>query len=201
MRNYSGGGGSSVLDWHGFYQQDTARGGQRYYPPALLYNDEVAAGAVFIQNPDVLYAWPLLSTRGVTITGLHTVIGQVDAGHVIRVGIYDAVDDETDLYPNNLLIDAGTFDGSSLGLKSLAFSFTLEAGKLYWLASISDGWVLPNGPNGAGEYWWGILGSPDMINRLAQRWQIARAYGALPNPFPAGATANNGSVPLICFTL
>lgn len=56
-------------------------------------------------------------------------------GAVVRLGIYE---DNGENNPGALLVDAGTVDATTTGVKELTISQTLEPG-LYWLVAVNQG--------------------------------------------------------------
>jgi hypothetical protein len=52
-----------------------------------------------------------------------------------RIGVYA---DNGNIYPGQLVLDAGEVDVSSTGLKELTINLKLKAGKLYWLAFVGQ---------------------------------------------------------------
>lgn len=73
---------------------------------------------------------------------LASIAVQVDtaaaAGKVLRLGIYDNLDDEDMPQPRNLLLDSGSLAADSSGLKSVATTIVLRQG-LNWLSFVSNG--------------------------------------------------------------
>ena len=204
MRNYSGGGGSGATttpDVHGFHQQDAARGGQRYYPCGVIFDENM--GAIFGFGADLMYAMPLLSTRGMTVAGLHLRITvAAAAGKMMRMGIYDSIDDASNLYPNSLIVDGGAVLVDSTGVKSWVVNTALTEGKLYWVTILMDGAAQVRG----GSQWmfWNLLGkaSPNTVNSGSCLWRSAQAYGALPATFATvGAVALEGTSPCFFYSL
>lgn len=201
MRNYSGGGSgvTTTPDIHAFYHQDAVIVGKRYYPCGVIYDEAMDQVAPIATG--TIFATPLLSTRGHTIAGLHVrVTTAAAAGKVLRMGIYDAVDDTSNLYPNNLIIDCGTVLADSTGVKNWVANTALTPGKLYWVAALTDGALQVR----AGRVWmfWNLLGkaSPDTTTPGSWWWTATQAYGALPATFPtAGSTAVDGLSPSPCF--
>lgn len=85
----------------------------------------------------VLYLIPVNVPRIIDINNLAvniTVAGT--AGSVVRLGIYNA-GDNNDL-PGNLLLDAGTVDTTTTGLKTIAVTQRLYPGR-YWFAGVQQG--------------------------------------------------------------
>ena len=97
-----------------------------------------------------------------------------------RLGIYA---DTGDVYPGGLLVDAGEVDTETAGIKWCAINVTLAPG-LYWLARIQNAT-----PTLRSLFHCAMLsiGSADLGASVVTGYRLARAYGVLPSPFPAGA--------------
>ena len=97
-----------------------------------------------------------------------------------RLGIYA---DTGGVYPGELLVDAGEVDTGTAGIKWCAINITLVPG-LYWLARIQN--AAPT-LRSLFHYTMIPLGSADLGVSVVSGYRLARAYGVLPSPFPAGA--------------
>ena len=105
----------------------------------------------------------------------------------IELGIYN---NGNNMYPGSLLLDAGHVVLSATGIRSIEINQQLIAGNLYWLVEL-----LRDDHSGTcylnyGNWSWPILGW-DIVNAPAGKWAsigwtVAQAYGAYPDPFPAG---------------
>lgn len=93
-----------------------------------------ALGSIQLGNAN-LYFVPIIIDRPITLTALSiNVMTAGTAGSVFRLGIYT----DNNGSPSNLIIDAGTVDTSSTGLKSASVSQTLTPGR-YWFAGAQQG--------------------------------------------------------------
>ena len=142
---------------------------------------------------DRLYAVPFLAAKAYTVTQLGLYVSTGAAG-AARLGIYV---DNGSIYPGTLLSDAGVIDVTNIGFQELiGLSISLTANTLYWLVYLSDA-----GPAiycSSSEGGWQILGdSTASINNLEGHYSQAEAYGALPDPHPAGSTGDNDNNPAI----
>lgn len=107
----------------------------------------------------------------------------------IRLGIYR---DNGNCYPGDLVVDSGALSGAALGVISAAIDVELVPG-IYWLACLAD--ANPQLRS------WNIANVPSLLGLIAtqggtprqQFYTVAQTYGALPDPFPAGATINASS--------
>ena len=192
----SGGGGGAAPDIHGYPQMDTARAGTRYYY-AGMYGSYAAMG-MFQYNANVINAVPVVFARDTTLVGLHVQVIGAAALKVIRLGIYDSINDASNLYPNNLILDAGTVSTTLVAFVSIAINQTLTGGKLYWLASVSDAAPVTQCPE---RYtMWPILGWDATLsgagggNRGGRAWYAPFVYAALPATFPTVGSAIFGNV-------
>lgn len=102
------------------------------------------------------------------------------AGAAIRLGIYE---DDGNCYPGALLLDAGAVDCTTTGLKTITIDQSLKRG-LYWLAFVGNDATIKIYKT---NYYNSIIGYINSLRYTAAAWRKAQAYGALPNPYPAGA--------------
>ena len=75
-----------------------------------------------------------------TIDRLGVSITTAGAGSTVRLGIYASA---ANGYPGALLLDAGTIDSSTTGLKEITMSLAVRAGR-YWLAAAAQGGTPPS---------------------------------------------------------
>jgi len=145
-----------------------------------------------------LIAIPFTSGAGNVIDYLGIECTVANAGAKARCGIYDSVS-ETNLYPNNLIVDSGEFDMSTLGVKSASVSVTLKPNKLYWAAFNNGGGAscsTRSMSNAAGKGSAAIAFPNGMGTGALIGLTVAKAYGALPSTFTASATTT-GTAPFI----
>jgi hypothetical protein len=126
------------------------------------------------------------------VTKIGVYAGSGATGAKVRLGIYDDVGGSSPVKPHKLLIDAGEADVSAGGDKVLDVMQDFPRG-LKWLVCVSNNStpqfrVITEGT-------WGILGEPGMTGQfIANYWSYNQGYGALPDPFPAAATVQYGSI-------
>ena len=87
---------------------------------------------VLLQNQ--LFCVPALLRAG-TLIGIGQQIGTAQASNTFRFGIYS---NSVDGLPDSLILDAGTIDASSAGVKKITISQTINGG-IYWLACVQQG--------------------------------------------------------------
>ncbi|HEX6912590.1 MAG TPA: hypothetical protein VF142_19445 [Longimicrobium sp.] len=80
-------------------------------------------------------AAPFVVPRATAFDQLALEVTTSAAGATVRLGVYA---DDGDGRPGALVLDAGTVDASSIGLKTRAAAFTLQPG-LYWLVAAARG--------------------------------------------------------------
>lgn len=131
---------------------------------------------------DKLYATAYPMSRDRTPAEIFVDIQTASVGDFLRIGYYA---DDGNCYPGALIADVGVVDVGAAGLKAIAYTTQLIRG-LYWIAIISDG--VPK-VQGTRDHL-GILGDTVRGYEAAAAWMIADTYGALPDPFPAGAAIN-----------
>ena len=108
-----------------------------------------------------------------------------------RLGIYA---DNGDIYPGELVIDAGEVDTSTTGTKARIIELTLDTG-LYWIARLQSGTPTIRGVQTAAMI---ALGLDDPINvGLITGYRANFSYADLPNPYPAGAEYITGARPAV----
>lgn len=121
------------------------------------------------------------------------------AGAVVRLGLY--ADDGTGTRPGTLLVDAGTIDATTTGVKtSGAITVTLTPGR-YWAAAVIQGAPtttptlrVNNGTSGA-------IPLPSLPNLAAMFPAASGVTGALPATCPALSATPSGTAPRIALKL
>lgn len=110
-----------------------------------------------------------------------------------RLGIYNNT--LNDCYPGSLLLDAGEVDVTTTGLKEIVIDQTLDTG-LYWLVIVCA--ATPTVRAAAVASCMVGLGlDGTLATTPGNGWYATITYGALPNPYPAGATVNVAANPVI----
>ena len=142
---------------------------------------------------DTLWAIPILIPEDNTYDTIAISLEGTSGSSVVRLGIYD---DDGDLYPDNLIVDAGetsTATGEGLGMKTKTISEALTAG-LYWLVYLAgSGTPVVRGFSSRGLL--PILGgsniAPATTNGCA--WTVSYSYAALPATFPGSASVDTSA--------
>lgn len=151
---------------------------------AAYYTSASAAGAIaafdqfLFQNN--LEAIPIVLAKQTTFQNLSCYVSVAIALSHVRMGIYTDVNS----YPGTLIVQ-GEIDTSTTGLKNVAITNTLAAGR-YWLVLNDE----LNGVNlkGIDAAYMVALGATDLnTNGSNTGYTAGLAYGALPATFPAGA--------------
>lgn len=98
----------------------------RYY---VGHDQSLAAGKA-VTSPETVFI-PITFPIDVTADRISLFVSTAVALSTVRLGIYSS---RTDGLPGLLLLDAGTIDSSSTGLKEIVISQVLKGGYTYWLA-------------------------------------------------------------------
>ena len=123
------------------------------------------------------HAFPV--PRDLTIDRLAVQVATAAAGKKVRIGIYK---NGANIYPGELLLDAGEVDVGTLGVKTIIVDQALTKG-LYWLAFTSDG---TPGLRALFHHFSPIGLDATEFGKIYTGWYKTVTYGALPDPFPSG---------------
>lgn len=144
---------------------------------------------------DTFLAVPFVLSRGQTVDRIACEVTTLAAGAVARIGIYRATSLKN-LYPSNLVLDSGEIDCSSNGVKAVTVSAFLSRGVYYACVLEGVGSATFKGMSNVGVYS-DIFGRASNLTTAQLHITLARAYGALPAAFPAGAAFAAAGIPLI----
>lgn len=114
-----------------------------------------------------------------------------------RIGVYE---DNGNIYPGHIALDAGEVDVSSIGLKELTIGLKLKGGKLYWLAFVGqDTASLALAAIPTTDSLATFLGFDNALSGSAFLGVAhVQTYGALPEIFPSSSPIDwSLHVPLI----
>ena len=126
------------------------------------------------------HAYPFPVPRDLTIDRLSIQVRTADTGKKVRFGIYK---DDGNIYPGDLLLDAGEVDAGTLEVKAVIVDQALSKG-LYWFALISDGTPALR----ITETAYAPMGiSLDELAKIYTYWYKTLTFSPLPDHFPAGA--------------
>jgi len=153
---------------------------QRYF--CSNFFDVAATTATLSANN--LYASPIFIPVTTAFDQIAINVTTAVAGNA-RLGIYE---DNGRVYPGRLVIDAGEVATGTTGVKTISIAPTLKGGKLYWVAiAINNGSAIRS--LAVGSLLASYLGLDSTLGTaFAVGYTISQTYGALPNPFPTGAT-------------
>lgn len=156
----------------------------RWYIAGLPPTVNTISTASTAQNSaNVLRAIPFVCPKDITLDRIAIQVTGTAAGDT-RLGIYRATS-TTNLYPDALVLDAGTVSVGSTGLKSITISQALEAGTLYWFVYVSD--VAPATRGMASSI--NVFGADNALGTgMGSALSVAFTYGTLPGTFPGSAT-------------
>ncbi len=148
----------------------------KWFTPAPV----VATADTTSLTADKLYAYHLAITRALTIDRLGLWVSVAAAGNA-RLGIYN---DNGNVYPGSLLLDAGAVDVSAIGKKEAIIDQALTKG-LYWLAIICSAEITVY----KGQWAHSPLGRSNTTLKAvySHYYKTGVGYGALPDPCPSGA--------------
>jgi len=167
--------------------------------PERWYSTMVAGQTVSTTSraKDQFVAHPVIFSKAVTLDriGIEITIAGT-AASLVRLGIYS---DSGNVYPNSLLLDAGTIAGDSATVQSITINQTLSAG-LYWFVYVhnSTASITFRGVNIMPT----VLGFPSTIGTATGNVILdSTAYSMLPATFTSGLTPSSQATPLITFRL
>jgi len=130
---------------------------------------------------DHLYATPYMAARLLTVDRIAVEIKTAAADKSARLGIYR---NGTNMYPGALVLDCGTINCGTTGVKEIVIDQQLSKG-LYWLAIVSDGAPQIEQALVVSKFL-GVIGSN--YSSYYVGWDVSQAYGALPDPFTTGGS-------------
>ena len=163
------------------------------------YTTPTTSGTTVTGAPalDTLFANPFIISKTQTIDRMAVNITVLGSGSTPRLGIYT---DDGNNYPGTLVVDAGTQDGGSTGIKTYTtgLPITLEAG-LYWLVYFTNG-TAPTFRTFSVSSLINVLGYSNTLTSTSGNagWTKALSFDVLPSTFPAGGSImNTNPVPAV----
>lgn len=169
---------------------------ESWYVAGKITHHAANFGAGATPTADVIYALPFVAPRGGTLDRIAIRVVTPQAAKTARIGIYSATS-ATNLYPNALLVDA-VVNVTVAQVEPATISQALSPGQLYWFVLTTDATTALLASLSV-EGLWPIFGIPSDLGTSSDfglGLAVADAYGALPDPFPAGATVmyNGGTL-------
>jgi hypothetical protein len=167
LYSQSGGGVASNLSY--------ASG--RYYGPSI----DISSGTIAMVDGR-MWVVPFEVGNTATFNAIATEVTTVAVAPALcRMGVYATVAG----LPNNLLVDAGTFDPTILGAAEKAINLTLNPG-LFWLAIVSQGGGTPANIRGLGSTSSQFVGhTANPLSNSYKAYRVDAVNGALPANFGA----------------
>jgi len=129
------------------------------------------------------YVFPFYVPGTQSFDRIAVYVSTLSAGQ-IRLGVYE---DNGQVYPGTLVVDAGTVDSGTTGTKTLTISEILTD-KLYWTCLIGNSTPTLYGVASTSAY--APLGSAAPGGTNYTGYYKDSTYGSLPSEFPAGASSS-----------
>lgn len=168
----TGGGGGGGPDWMQYY-----RSGRWYYGIPII-----GSTATTSMPANRLFVFPFFTPVQSSWDAIGIYVSTAATGYA-RMGVYA---DNGNVYPGNLILDAGEVDTGTTGVKTLSITLTLSPG-LYWLALLTSAAPVLRGI--IGTYLYGCLGAGEPGSQTQNGYYVTYTYGPLPTQFPSGAAA------------
>jgi hypothetical protein len=138
------------------------------------------------------YLWPLFISESITIDRIGVECTTATASTTWRIGIYNS---DSNGLPSTVLLDAGTVDTSTTGLKTITVSQTLSAGLYFVAGSWQTGFNTPTlrawTPT-LGD-WTPVASTTQQSTTNATQYQMDSIFGAFPT-FSGSTTGPTGAV-------
>jgi hypothetical protein len=165
----------------------------RFLLPSRYHIFPVGANTTLTLTVNYLYAVPFFTPVPRTVTKMAIHVTTAVAGNA-RLGIYQ---DNGSIYPGSLVIDAGTVDTSTTGLKEITgLNISFSANTLYWIVLVAN--AAPTISAISSGQGWGLLGYTTLLSASGgSYWTVSYTYGTLPATFPGGASASSATPPKI----
>ena len=145
----------------------------------------------FTMTLDQAVFTPILLDAG-TCDRIGTEITTGAAGSAVRLGLY--TNDTSTGLPSSLLLDAGTVDGSSTGVKEITISQTIAATDVYWLVAVAQGGTpAARHPGIVPKQWLASSAANAAGTPAASACLIARVQASVSAALPATAAASSAA--------
>ena len=159
---------------------------EAFYAAGLMTSNSSLTSSTF--GAGTLRAMPFLSTRGGVIDRIMCRVVTGTPSAEFRMGIYQSTS-QTNLYPNNLILDAGTFDASVSGTTRIGtIDVALQSNLLYWFVYVNGGTANPNIRDVDSDDAFNMLGVGTDFVSAYNSIGVDLTYGTLPATFPTGGT-------------
>lgn len=135
-----------------------------------------------------LYAMPFVSPpRNSVLRRIACEVTTASSGENVRLGLYNNMTDDRDVYPGSLIADGGSVLATTTGVKSFGMIQELKPGKIYWVVLNCSANIVCRGL-AVGQIG-SILGMASAATTaLNAGITVASAFGAMPDPFPSSGT-------------
>jgi hypothetical protein len=192
------GTGITITDDSGYAKIDGSGGGggadfsnYRHYGTTQyeVWYTSPKAGTALVASAlvaNTLYAIPFVCPKAITLDRIGINVTTLKAG-AARLGIYADAGGVRTCYPGTLLLDAGTVDTGTVGVKSININQALTGNTLYWLVIVPN--VAPSVNSIMGAAMSNILGQPSALTVSQYNGlSVAFTYAPLPATFPTTTT-------------
>ncbi len=186
-------GGATDKDWS-YFRNVGVTPFESWYVAAQI---SVVSVTVATPTANNMRAVPFMSGRGGTLDRIGIEVTTAVAGN-IRIGIYDNTSD-TYLYPKNLLVDSGSLNTSTTGMKTAIINLALNPNSLYWFVILNDAAPSIRYLTGGGCAI--LLGVGPVIGATMSGFlTVSQVFGALPATFTTGGgpTATSSAPAISC---
>jgi hypothetical protein len=181
----TGGGGNADFN---YYRKYGVTNYEIWYAAGATTGIAMTTGALTTNR---LYAVPFISPKAITLDRIGINVTTLGSGASARLGIYV---DNGNLYPGSLLLDAGTVDMSTTGVKTITISQALSANTLYWLVLVCNVAATIRAIAATGMVT--VLG---VSSGLGTAWNthlyVSFTYASLPSTFPSSPTVATAATP------
>lgn len=149
------------------------------------------------QQRNRLISSPFVSTRGGVIDRIACRVTGGTPSAEFRMGIYKSAG-LTQLFPQDLILDAGTFDATTTGVKIGTINVKLEPNTLYWFTHTAGGTANARFVMGTSDDCFAIIGAGTNLQDADYALSQTRTYGTLPNVYPTvNRSGNPRDVPAV----
>lgn len=143
-----------------------------------------------------IYAVPFLSARGGKVDRIACRVNSGATSGEFRMGIYQVTSAEN-LYPNQLIVDAGTFDASTSGVRTGTIDVTFLPNTVYYFTWVAGGTSSATYRVSLATYTVNLLGVGTAFTEANNAFRGAFTYDVFPATFPSGVGIFSGTVPAI----